>query len=108
MPSVFAVTPVFCAVCTTVPLIDEVDLIGAHPYFQRIDGLAGIVRLFHGIVGSSPHHISGSRVAVAILDQPRAVLRYLEVQVLLLGSFKIAAAEYEAVIVRDGRSVSSG
>src|SRR5579872_7230471 len=76
-----------------------IDLVGAYPYFQVIGRFAGGVGLLHGVAGCFWRYIL-CRIAVAALDQPRAVLGHLEIQILLLRSFEIGSAENQPIVVR--------
>src|ERR1022692_1616320 len=68
----------------------EIDLVGADPHFEGIDGFSVGLRFLYRVVGRLWRYGSGC-FAVAALDQPRTVLRHYKVQIALLRAFDTAA-----------------
>src|SRR5689334_3362137 len=77
-----------------------IDLVGAHPNLQGVGRFPALVGLLDGIAGGFRRYVFGLSIAVAMLDQPHAVLRDHEVEIILLWSFQVAAAKHQPVVVR--------
>ena len=77
---------------------DVLDLVGPHTDFQGVSGLSTGVGLLHGIarrfLGDLPRLLP-----VPPFDEPRAVLRDHEVEIILRRAFEIASTEDETVVV---------